>query len=94
MVKPGKEYLATWPPEAADLLTSVRGPDGEKPDLMPDLTVYFDNLHYGSNVAMGFGSSYGLETAKGLDDSNHGEFGMFILSDPEGRVKGGPRASE
>ena len=103
IVKPGEDYLATRE-QVADFLASVRGPDGEKLDnrvfmreeayrgekldLMPDLTVYFDNLHYGSNEAMGFGSPYSLETAKGPDDSNHGEFGMFILSDPEGRVRG------
>ncbi len=107
IVRPGEEYLSVRE-QVADLLASVRGPDGEKLDnrmfmreeayrgekldLMPDLTVYFDNLHYGSNEAIGFGSPYSLETAKGPDDSNHGEFGMFVLRDPEERVKG--RADE
>jgi len=103
IVKPGEEYL-TVREQVANFLASVKGPDGEKLDnrifmreeayrgekleLMPDLTVYFDNLHYGSNEAIGFGSPYSLETAKGPDDSNHGEYGMFILLDPEERVKG------
>jgi len=103
IVKPGEDYLSVRE-QVADLLASVRGPNGErldnrvymredvyhgeKLDLMPDVTIYFDNLHYGSNEAIGFGSPYSLETAKGADDSNHGELGMFILVDPEGRVKG------
>jgi len=103
IVEPGEEYLSVRE-QVADFLSSVRGPDGEKLDnrvylredayrgekldLMPDLTIYFDNLHYGSNEAIGFGSPYSLETAKGPDDSNHGELGMFILRDPEERVRG------
>ena len=103
VVAPGEEYLAVRE-QVAEVLASVKGPDGEKLDnrvfmredayegekldLMPDLTVYYDNLHYGSNEAVGFGSLYSLETAKGPDDSNHGEFGMFILKDPEERVSG------
>ncbi len=57
-------------------------------DVMPDITVYFDNLHYGANEALGFNSVYSLETAKGPDDSNHGEYGIFIIKDPEGRLSG------
>jgi len=103
VVAPGEEYLAVRE-QVAEALASVKGPngkkldnrvitreeayEGEKLDLMPDVTVYFDNLHYGSNEAVGFGSPYSLETVKGPDDSNHGEFGMFILKDPEERVKG------
>ena len=103
IVKPGEDYLSVRE-QVADLLASVRGPNGErldnrvymredvyhgeKLDLMPDVTIYFDNLHYGSNEAIGFGSPYSLETAKGPDDSNHGELGMFILRDPEERVRG------
>ncbi len=103
IVEPGEEYLSIRE-QVAEALASVRGPDGEKLDnriymredvysgekldLMPDVTIYFDNLHYGSNEAIGFGSRYSLETAKGPDDSNHGELGMFILVDPEERVGG------
>jgi len=103
VVKLGEEYLAIRE-QIAEALASVKGPDGEKLDnriymreeayrgekldLMPDITIYFDNLHYGSNEAIGFGSFYSLETSKGPDDSNHGEFGMFILVDPEERVSG------
>ena len=90
--------------EIADILKSIRGPNGErldnraflrenayrgsKIDRMPDLTVYFDNLHYGANEAIGLKSIYSLETVKGPDDSNHGENGIFILKDPEERVRG------
>ncbi|MCD6368247.1 MAG: alkaline phosphatase family protein [Thermoproteales archaeon] len=90
--------------EVADFLKNIRGPNGEKLDnrvfvreeayrgeyidRMPDITVYFDNLHYGANEALGLGSLYSLETVKGPDDSNHGEYGIFVLRDPEGRVKG------
>ena len=55
---------------------------GPMVDRMPDLTVYFDNLHYGSNEMIGFDSMYSLETTKGADDSNHGEYGIFVLSGP------------
>ena len=103
IVKPGEEYESVRE-QVADILKSVKGPNeevldtrvffkeevykGEMLDVMPDLTVYFDNLHYGVNEAIGFNTLYSLETAKGPDDSNHGEFGMFIIKDPEGRVKG------
>ena len=90
--------------EIVDLLKSIRGPNGEsldnriymkedvyrgeKLERMPDITVYFDNLHYGANESLGNESIYGLETVKGPDDSNHGEYGIFVLKDPENRVKG------
>ena len=90
--------------QVADVLKGVRGPNGErlnnriflredvyrgeKVDRMPDVTVYFDNLHYGANEVLGTSSFYSLETAKGPDDSNHGEYGIFILRDPEGRLSG------
>ncbi|MEX0569382.1 MAG: hypothetical protein Q6363_009570, partial [Candidatus Njordarchaeota archaeon] len=56
---------------------AYRGPMLNK---MPDLTVYFDNLHYGANEMIGFNNMYSMETAKGADDSNHGEYGIFIIS--------------
>ncbi len=109
VVKPGEEYEAVRE-QVADLLKSVRGPDGERldtrvfmreeayrgemVDVMPDLTVYFDNLHYGANEAVGFGSPYSLETAKGPDDSNHGEYGMLVIRDPEGRLSGELRGAK
>ncbi len=92
-----EEYLAIRN-QIADVFKEVRGENGERLDnkiifredayrgpllkRMPDLTVYFDNLHYGSNEMIGFNSLYSLETAKGADDSNHGEFGIFIMSGP------------
>ena len=103
IVKPGEEYKSVRE-QVADILKSVKGPKeeplktkvfmkeevykGEMLRVMPDLTVYFDDLHYGANEAIGFGSPYSLETAKGPDDSNHGEFGMFVIKDPEERIKG------
>lgn len=92
-----EEYLAVRN-QIADVFREVRGENGEKLNniimfreeiyrgerlnVMPDITVYFDNLHYGSNEMIGFDGLYSLETAKGADDSNHGEFGIFIMSGP------------
>ncbi len=92
-----EEYLAIRQ-QIADALREVRGQNGEKLDnrvffredayrgeklsVMPDITVYFDNLHYGSNEMIGFKGFYSLETPKGADDSNHGEFGMLMMSGP------------
>jgi len=103
VVRPGEEYESVRE-QIADILRNVKGPNGESLntkvffkeevykgemlDVMPDLTVYFDNLHYGANEAVGFNSPYSLETIKGPDDSNHGEFGIFIIRDPENRTKG------
>jgi len=103
VVKPGEEYERVRE-EVADVLKKVKGPngqplnnivymkedvyEGDKLDVMPDITVYFDNLHYGANEALGHGSVYSLETAKGPDDSNHGEYGMLVVCDPEGRYRG------
>ncbi|HDJ89766.1 MAG TPA: hypothetical protein ENG40_03650 [Thermoprotei archaeon] len=90
--------------EISNIFKDLRGPNGERLDnriflreevyhgskinRMPDITIYFDNLHYGANESIGFNSIYSLETVKGPDDSNHGEYGIFILKDPEERVKG------
>ena len=92
-----EEYLAVRN-QIADIFREVRGENGEKLDnriifreeayrgekihVMPDITVYFDNLHYGSNEMIGFSDMYSLETVKGADDSNHGEYGIFIMSGP------------
>jgi len=90
--------------DLSNIFKDLRGPNGErlnnkvflkeqvyhgpKVERMPDITIYFDNLHYGANESIGFNSKYSLETAKGPDDSNHGEYGIFILKDPEDRIKG------
>ena len=103
IVKPGEEYESIRE-QIADLMKKIKGPNGESLDnrvylkeqvykgemldVMPDVTVYFDNLHYGANEALGFNSIYSLETARGPDDSNHGEYGIFIIKDPEERIKG------
>ena len=90
-----ENYLALRE-QIANVFKDVRGQNGERLDnkiimkedaykgpmlnRMPDLTVYFDNLHYGANEMIGFNNKYSMETAKGADDSNHGEYGIFILS--------------
>jgi len=103
IVNPGEEYSSVRE-QIAELLKSIKGPNGgpldtkiffkedvykgEMLNVMPDITVYFDNLHYGANEALGFNNPYSLETVKGPDDSNHGEFGIFIIKDPEARIEG------
>jgi len=106
IVNPGEEY-EDLRKQIADILKEVRGEDGrklntivymkedvycgEKIDIMPDLTAYFDNLHYGANEAIGYDSIYSLATLKGPDDSNHGEWGIFIMRNEnvkKGEVKG------
>jgi len=86
----------------ADIMKNVKTPDGKKMDnriilreeayhgdqieKMPDITVYFDNLHYGVNESLGHETVYSLETVKGPDDSNHGEYGMLTVYDLEERI--------
>mgnify|MGYP005623505959 CR=1 FL=1 len=83
--------------QVADFLQSMEGPDGEKlrnkvffkweiykgskVEMMPDITVYFDDLHYGANEMIGFNSLYSLETLKGPDDSNHSERAIFMCNE-------------
>jgi len=83
--------------QVADALSKVRDPNGRKLNnvvhykwnaytgpkttYMPDITLYFDNLHYGANEMVGFNTVYSLETAKGPDDSNHGEYAIFMCSE-------------
>ncbi len=82
--------------EVAEVLSRVKDPDGRKLDnrvffkwdvyrgdrveYMPDITVYFDNLHYGANAALGLPDLYSLATFKGPDDSNHGEYAIFMCN--------------
>lgn len=92
-----EEYLSIRQ-QIADVFKEVRGQNGEKLnniimfreeiykgeklDRMPDITVYFDNLHYGSNEMIGFGDLYSMETPKGSDDSNHAEYGIYMMAGP------------
>ena len=43
---------------------------------MPDITIYFNNLHYGTNWEIGHENIYSTETETGTDDCNHSELGL------------------
>ncbi len=82
--------------QVADVLSKVTDPDGKKLNnivyfkwdiyegpkttYMPDITVYFDNLHYGANDMIGLGSVHSIEALKGADDSNHAEYAIFMIN--------------
>ncbi|NPA22908.1 MAG: hypothetical protein GXO23_01230 [Crenarchaeota archaeon] len=95
-VVPQEEYHDTCR-QVADILSKVTDPDGKKIEnkiyfkweiyrgprtrYMPDITIYFNNLHYGANWEIGHGSAYSYETQVGADDSNHGEHAVFTCSE-------------
>ena len=54
----------------------------------PDLLVYFGDLYWRGTESIGHDSPYSFETEKGPDDCVHAQKGIFILKDPEERVKG------
>ncbi len=82
--------------QIGQLFEKVTSPDGAKLDnkvfyrweiyhgirtrYMPDITVYFHNLHYGVNTMIGLDDLYSVETEVGADDCNHGEYGIFATS--------------
>ncbi len=82
--------------QVADVLSKVTDPDGRKLNnrvyfkwevyegpkttYMPDVTVYFDNLHYGANDMVGLGTIHSIEALKGADDSNHAEYAIFMIN--------------
>ncbi len=84
--------------EIADMLRSIRGPDGERwetkvfyPEEIypvargdrPDMMVYFDDLYWRSAGTVGWESCYLLENDTGPDDAVHSEYGVFALHTPE-----------
>jgi len=86
----------------AERLMSLRGPDGEewktqilKPQEFfkeargdyPDLMVYFDDLYWRSAGTLGHGGKYLLENDTGPDDAVHAQDGIYILYDPQNRLK-------
>ncbi len=58
-------------------------------NVAPDLLVYFGDLDWRSVGSVGKGQIYTFENDTGPDDSNHAQYGIFILHDP--RHPGGGR---
>jgi predicted AlkP superfamily phosphohydrolase/phosphomutase len=54
----------------------------------PDLIVYFGDLYWRGTESIGHDSVYSFETEIGPDDCVHAQKGIFMLKDPEERVKG------
>ncbi len=84
--------------EIADMIRSIRGPNGEKWDTKvfypeeiypiskgdkPDMMVYFDNLYWRSAGTLGWETNYLLENDTGPDDAVHSEYGVFALHTPD-----------
>ncbi|MCQ6254481.1 alkaline phosphatase family protein [Methanocaldococcus sp.] len=80
--------------EVAELIKSIRGPNGEKWDTKvfypediypmtkgdkPDMMVYLDNLSWRSAGTLGYESPYLLENDTGPDDAVHSEYGVFSI---------------
>ncbi|WP_456374749.1 alkaline phosphatase family protein [Methanocaldococcus sp.] len=80
--------------EIAELIKSIRGPNGEKWDTKvfypediypmtkgdkPDMMVYLDNLSWRSAGTLGYESPYLLENDTGPDDAVHSEYGVFSI---------------
>ncbi len=83
--------------EIADLVKSIRGPDGEKWDTKvfypeniypiakgdrPDMMVYFDNLSWRAAGTLGYDTPYLEENDTGPDDAVHSEYGVFSIYVP------------
>ena len=83
--------------EVADVIKSIRGPNGEKWDTKvfypeniypvangdrPDMMVYFDDLYWRPAGTLGYDSPYLLENDTGPDDAVHSEYGVFALHLP------------
>ncbi len=80
--------------EIAEMLKSIRGPNGEKWDTKvfyperlypvakgdkPDMMVYFDNLNWRAAGTVGYDSPYLRENDTGPDDAVHDKYGVFSL---------------
>lgn len=83
--------------ELAELVKSIRGPDGEKWDTAvyypeniypaakgdrPDMMVYLDNLNWRAAGTLGYESPYLEENDTGPDDAVHSEYGVFSVYVP------------
>jgi len=84
--------------EVAEMVKSIRGPNGEKWDTKvfypeeiyptakgdkPDMMVYFDDLFWRSAGTLGWETNYLLENDTGPDDAVHSEYGVFALHLPD-----------
>jgi predicted AlkP superfamily phosphohydrolase/phosphomutase len=84
--------------EIAEMIKSIRGPNGEKWDNKvfypeeiypvakgdkPDMMVYFDDLYWRSAGTLGHPTNYLLENDTGPDDAVHSEYGVFALHMPD-----------
>ncbi|AGK61893.1 hypothetical protein Asulf_01927 [Archaeoglobus sulfaticallidus PM70-1] len=84
--------------EIADMVKSIKGPDGERWDTKvfypediypvakgdkPDMMVYFDDLYWRSAGTVGHDSLYLPENDTGPDDAVHSEYGVFTLHIPD-----------
>lgn len=87
----------------AERILGIRGPNGEqwatrviKPQEYfreargeyPDLMVYFDDLYWRSAGTLGHPGMYLSENDTGPDDAVHAQDGIYILCDPQMRLKG------
>ncbi len=86
----------------AERIAAIRGPKGErwktkviKPQEYfqetngdyPDLMVYFDDLYWRSAGTLGHNALFLSENDTGPDDSVHAQQGIYILYDPQNRIK-------
>jgi len=86
----------------AERIMAVRGPKGEKWKTKvikpqeyfrelngdyPDLMVYFDDLFWRSAGTLGHKKLYLLENDTGPDDSVHAQEGIYIIFDPQNKVR-------
>ncbi|MEP7199112.1 MAG: alkaline phosphatase family protein, partial [Chloroflexota bacterium] len=53
-------------------------------NVAPDLIVYFGDLYWRSIGSLGYNSIYTFDNDSGPDDANHAQFGMVIVSEPNG----------
>ncbi|AEH25414.1 alkaline phosphatase family protein [Pyrococcus yayanosii] len=98
----GREPQGIVPPEkfqevrdeVAELIKSIRGPNGEKWDTRvfypeeiypvakgdkPDMMVYLDDLNWRAAGTLGYETPYLKENDTGPDDAVHAEYGVFSL---------------
>ncbi len=104
MGRVSKEDFEATLGQLADDLKSVRDPEGREMRTMtyrprdlypvvrgdaPDMIVYFDDLNWRSAGTVGHGTWYLPENDTGPDDAVHDWDGIYLVHDPEGRLKQG-----
>ncbi len=60
-------------------------PEGEN---APDLLIYFDDLHWGTNSVIPHQSLYSWATEKGPDDAIHSQTGFFVITGKDVKKRG------